>query len=99
MAESTLPIWMNPAVFESNRLGMTASLTRYPDQESALSGVESERYLSLNGSWKFRYLSSILDWEDHLAEADPVDSDWDKIEVPGVWQLQGYGKPSYRNMG
>ncbi|MEJ2447092.1 MAG: glycoside hydrolase family 2 TIM barrel-domain containing protein, partial [Anaerolineales bacterium] len=99
MAESTLPIWANPAVFESNRLGMTASLTRYSDQESALSGAASNRYQSLNGSWKFRYFSSILDWEDRLAFADPIDLDWDEIEVPGVWQLQGYGKPSYRNIG
>jgi beta-galactosidase len=99
MAESTLPFWANPAVFESNRLGMTASLTRYPDRESALSRTESTRYVSLNGLWKFHYLSSILDWDERLAGADLADSDWDEVEVPGVWQLQGYGKPSYRNIG
>lgn len=99
MAESTLPIWANPAVFERNRLGMTASLVRYPDREGALLRTASDRYLSLNGPWKFTYLTSILDWEERLAGADLADADWDEVEVPGVWQLQGYGKPSYRNIG
>jgi beta-galactosidase len=42
----------------------------------------------LNGTWDFRYSPTPL----HDAH------DWNPIEVPGHWQLQGYGKPQYTNV-
>ncbi|MFL7813875.1 MAG: glycoside hydrolase family 2 TIM barrel-domain containing protein [Anaerolineales bacterium] len=99
MSESTKPFWADPQVFEINRLEMTASMTRYPDKDTALSGAGSDRYVSLNGFWKFHYLSSLLEWDDAFAGTDFDDQDWDLIEVPGTWQMQGYGKPHYRNIG
>lgn len=46
-------------------------------------GAEEYR-ISLNGSWDFM-----------LAEGEgiPEPAAWGKITVPGVWQLQGWGKP------
>ncbi len=99
MVEKVLPIWADPTIFENNRLKMTAALTRYPERESALAGAESDRYLCLNGPWKFRYLYSWGEWETEYTALNFADGAWDEIEVPGVWQLQGYGKPHYRNIG
>lgn len=99
MSDSTRPIWADSRIFEINRLGMTATMTRFPDKVSALSGGESDRYLSLNGAWKFHFLPSLRGWDDELAGSELDDNAWDSIEVPGTWQMQGYGKPHYRNIG
>ena len=45
--------------------------------------------LSLDGTWDFRY-GTRADGSD-LGESAP-------IEVPGLWQLQGYGAPQYTNV-
>ena len=36
---------------------------------------------------------------DDFFRQDYDDKSWSDIEVPGVWQLQGYGKPHYRDTG
>jgi beta-galactosidase len=53
-----------------------------------------EHSLLLNGRWRFHYASSPT-----LAPliSDEL-SDSSTIEVPGHWQLQGYGKPHYTNV-
>ncbi|KAL6715768.1 Beta-galactosidase (Lactase) [Lecanora helva] len=47
----------------------------------------------LSGKWKFHYASSPMEPEPSSGEA----SDWTLIDVPGHWQLQGYGHPHYTN--
>ncbi|KAL9130839.1 MAG: hypothetical protein Q9217_001091 [Psora testacea] len=49
--------------------------------------------LSLSGRWKFHFATSPL-------EPDPSSDDteaWSPIDVPGHWQLQGWGHPHYTN--
>jgi beta-galactosidase len=53
--------------------------------------------LSLNGSWRFR-LSPYAAIEPDVASEDLDDADWDRIPVPSLWQLQGYGAPAYTNV-
>lgn len=73
-----------------------AAFIPFADENSALQAEPalSDRVLSLNGRWQFRY----------LAESGPNPGDneeepaWDTIEVPGHWQLQGYGHPHYTNV-
>ncbi len=48
--------------------------------------------VDLNGQWRFRLASHA----DAAFEAN--DSAWPTIEVPGHWQLQGYGQPAYTNV-
>ncbi|RDW74896.1 glycoside hydrolase family 2 N-terminal-containing protein [Coleophoma cylindrospora] len=43
----------------------------------------------LNGTWDFQYVPTPL---------HDGDDAWNPIEVPGHWQLQGYGKPHYTNV-
>jgi len=49
--------------------------------------------LSLSGRWKFKFMNSPLDSEPCSDEK----SAWAMIDVPGHWQLQGYGIPQYTN--
>ncbi|KAK9472183.1 glycosyl hydrolases family 2, TIM barrel domain-containing protein [Dipodascopsis tothii] len=53
-----------------------------------------EQHVSLNGTWNFQYVPT------PKVAPDAADStgDWAPIEVPGHWQLQGYGHPHYTNV-
>lgn len=88
----------DPARVGDGREPARAWYVPYPDAESARAGLESPRRHSLNGIWRFCYAPS-----PDTAPADfyvpAVDvSSWDRIEVPGHWQLQGYGRPHYTNV-
>lgn len=50
--------------------------------------------LLLNGLWKFNYAATPLLAPNPKSE----DIQWDDIEVPGHWQLQGHGHPHYTNV-
>lgn len=58
----------------------------------------SDRMQMLNGQWKFRYFQSIYDLEDAFYETDFKASDYDRISVPGVWQMAGYDSHQYTNI-
>ena len=50
--------------------------------------------LLLSGSWRFHYATSPLETEPSSEDVDA----WSLINVPGHWQLQGYGHPHYTNI-
>lgn len=92
--------WENPGIFERRRMPARASFIPYPDEESALSAERgrSPRFKLLNGNWKFNYAETPkLAPEDFFNENFPVD-EWDDIQVPCSWQMQGYGRPHYTNI-
>ncbi|GAO48762.1 hypothetical protein G7K_2931-t1 [Saitoella complicata NRRL Y-17804] len=72
----------DPAIFERNRLPPRAYFL--PD---------SDHCQLLSGTWKFNYSSTPA----HALALDSS-SKWDNIQVPGMWQLQGYGAPQYTNV-
>ncbi|KAF7554682.1 hypothetical protein G7Z17_g2734 [Cylindrodendrum hubeiense] len=90
------PDWNNLKVLHRNTLTPRAHFFSYTSEETALSfDRKQSEYRSLNGIWKFRHHASpfeALDW----GEEDPMT--WDNIQVPGMWQLQGYGRPLYSNV-
>lgn len=59
---------------------------------------ESDRMQFLNGTWKFRYFASIYDVQDAFYEKGYDVSDFDEINVPGVWQMAGYDSHQYTNI-
>jgi len=91
----------DPEVFAINREPAHAILMPYANLSEALAADrhESSFCRSLNGMWKFNWVS----WP----QARPVDfykpeynvSGWKEIPVPSNWQLLGYGTPYYRNIG
>lgn len=62
----------------------------------------SSRYLSLNGTWKFRYVAGTpqgpADTDALVAQSCNAEG-WDEIRVPLSWEMAGYGDPVYTNVG
>ena len=92
--------WENPALTGRNRLPARAYTIPYSNKESAVTGLrqESARTKVLNGDWSFRYWASPLEITDSFFAEGFDASGWDTIQVPGNWQMQGYGRPQYTNV-
>jgi len=92
--------WENPAVFEINRLPARATYMNYADRESAVSDDYSlsPYFLSLSGKWKFNWVLKPTDRPIDFFKIDYNFSNWKEIDVPGNWELLGYGTPIYTNV-
>ena len=93
--------WENPRVFERNKERPHTTLIPYSDIETARN---CERYRSewvelLSDDWKFAYAGTPKEAIEDFWKADFDVSEWDDIEVPGCWQMQGYDIPRYKNVG
>ena len=58
----------------------------------------SDRFQLLNGQWDFRYYDSIYEVKEAFFEEGYDTSAYDRIEVPGVWQMAGYDYHQYTNV-
>lgn len=91
----------NPLINSINREPYAATSISFPTENEALevNRSSSPRYLSLNGLWKFKF---ITDWEklpsDFMSEGLD-DTSWDNIPVPSTWEMQGYGEQVYCGQG
>ena len=59
---------------------------------------ESDRMQLLNGTWKFLYYNSIYDIQESFFEKDYDTEKFDEIQVPSVWQMEGYDTHQYTNI-
>ena len=59
---------------------------------------ESDRFVLLNGDWKFRYYESIYDLKEAFYEEGFCTCGFDEIPVPSVWQNHGYDRHQYTNV-
>lgn len=59
--------------------------------------VSDSPNLCLNGEWAFR-LSARTDVSEDFADEAFDDGDWERLPVPGHWQLHGHGAPAYTNV-
>lgn len=94
------PEWENPRIFGVNQAPNRAHFFAYESMEKArLNQPErSKWYLSLNGSWKFHWVAKPSDRPvDFYMDSFDV-SHWDELEIPGNWEINGYGKPIYTNI-
>jgi beta-galactosidase len=92
--------WENPQINAVNKEPAHASFMGYLSEAGAIEDDYSKSpwYLSLNGTWKFNWVSQ--------PEKRPVDfyredfdvSGWNDIPVPSDWQMQGYDYPVYVNI-
>ena len=84
--------WENPQIVGINKLPYHATLTL--PSERAL----HPEWLSLDGSWQFHWAKNPDERPADFYREDYDTSSWPTIQVPGTWQLQGYGKPIYTNV-
>jgi beta-galactosidase len=95
-----LPDWSNLGVIHKNTLPARASFHLYDNETDALTrDTTKSKALSLSGTWKFNLAKSPFDAPPNFFEKKFDTQKWGKIEVPGMWQLQGYGKgPQYASL-
>ncbi len=86
--------WENPFIFQINKLPGRTLLPSYGSLEELDQKGETS-LLSLNGCWKFTWLKDLSNFNEEEAVKKAVNNVGEDIIVPGVWQLQGYGKPYY----
>ena len=95
------PEWQDPNVNAINRAPMHTNYFAYESEQAALKGcrLASDNYMTLNGTWKFNWVENADQRPTDFYKADFNDKGWDEMQVPGVWELNGYGDPIYVNVG
>ena len=93
--------WQDPNVNAINRAAMHTNYFAYESEQAALKGcrLASDNYMTLNGTWKFNWVQNADQRPTDFYKVDFNDKGWDNIQVPGVWELNGYGDPIYVNVG
>ena len=92
--------WQDPRVNEVNRSVMHADYFAY-ESESKASDFKPEgssNYLTLNGKWKFLWTRDADALPKGIQNPDYDDRAWGEMRVPGLWEPNGYGDPTYVNM-
>ena len=84
--------WENPHVLGINKLPYHATL-QLPSKWQ-----DCKEIVSLDGEWQFHWSKDPESRPADFYREDYDVSGWDKITVPGNWQLQGFGKPIYVNL-
>ena len=84
----------NHQIFEENRLDPRADFFAFENPNISVK-EKSKRFLSLNGKWNFLWVKNPNERPTTFHHIDYDDSDWKKIQVPGNWETQGFGKPIY----
>lgn len=100
-AQTSVPDWENPEVYAVNKEDTRATALPYPSEELALidNYASSPYYISLDGKWKFHWVSKISEVPDGFYRENYNISNWAEMPVPGNWEFNGYGIPMYVNIG
>jgi beta-galactosidase len=90
------PTWQNPQLTSLNRLEPHATLVpfRSPEDAARLDRGCSPWYASLDGEWDFRVAAR----PEEAAAALGAKRGWSRVAVPGLWTMQGFGRPHYTNV-
>lgn len=100
-AQKTAQWWLDPEVNEVNTLPPRAAFFAYETENLAKTGCKdhSERYLSLEGKWKFNFSRDHDKAPKGFYAVDYDDTQWVDFPVPGLFELNGYGDAIYCNVG
>lgn len=89
----------DPAVIGRNKEPGRATSLPQASVGAALADADSPWVMSLDGPWKFSFAEKPGAAPQGYERDDHDVSSWDDIAVPGNWQMQGYDKMYYINMG
>ena len=89
----------NQRLTSINRQEPRATFTSYDSEENALRNNRRDgtMRLMLNGKWQFNYVDSFSMRPMKFDAASLDKCEWHYINVPGNWELQGFGIPIYVN--
>lgn len=93
--------WKNPEVNAVNRQPMHTNYFAYESPALALEGcrTQSANFLTLDGIWKFNWVRNADARPQGFWRTDFNAQGWDNLNVPALWELNGYGNPIYVNVG
>ena len=103
--QPTFTEWHDLQVNEINRLPLHTMHFAYDPNDFPGTGAEyldkkkSMNYLSLEGTWKFNWVANADERPTDFYKTDLDDSKWNNIQMPGNWEMLGYGQPEYVNVG
>ena len=103
--QPTFTEWHDLQVNEINRLPLHTMHFAYDPNDFPGTGAEyldkkkSMNYLSLEGTWKFNWVANADERPTDFYKTDLDDSKWNNIQMPGNWEMLGYGQPEYVNNG
>ena len=103
--QPTFTEWHDLQVNEINRLPLHTLHFAYDPNDFPGTGAEyldkkqSMNYMSLDGTWKFNWVADADQRPTDFYKTDLDDSKWKNIQMPGNWEMLGYGQPEYVNVG
>ena len=103
--QPTFTEWHDLQVNEINRLPLHTLHFAYDPNDFPGTGAEyldkkqSMNYMSLDGTWKFNWVANADERPTDFYKTDLDDSKWKNIQMPGNWEMLGYGQPEYVNIG
>ncbi len=94
------PVWKDAGVNQQNREPRRAHFFGFESEDKAKGDKEaSERFLSMEGKWKFNFVKNHQDAPQGFYALKYDDSKWVDFPVPGLFEMEGYGDKIYKNMG
>ncbi len=98
----TFTEWQDPNVNEINRQPMHTTYKTFlskAEAEGAYCDQANPYRLSLNGTWNFNWVENADQRPTDFFAVGYNDKGWGTMEVPAMWELNGYGDPIYVNYG
>ena len=93
--------WQNVNINQQNREPRRANFFAFENLEKAQSfdKKKSANYLSMEGMWKFNFVKDHNKRPANFFALKYDDSQWKDFPVPGLFELNGYGDATYKNIG
>ena len=100
LAADKTPVWKDPSVNQVNREPRRAHFFAFENSDKARGDKSaSARYLSMEGTWKFCFVKDHQNAPKDFYTLKYDDSKWVDFPVPGLFEINGYGDKTYKNMG
>lgn len=84
--------WENHHILQIDREPARAAFIPYGEKKG-------DRTISLNGDWRLHWSPTPEGRADGFQNPGFDDSSWKTLQVPGVWEVNGYGTPIYASAG
>ena len=84
----------NHQIVEEHKLAPRASFFNFESPDIS-EKENSNRFLNLNGDWKFNWVKDPKQRPTTFQNTDFDDSSWTTIPVPANWEVEGFGHPIY----
>ena len=100
-AQSQKEAWLNPNITRVGTEAPRATFFAYEstDKASVADKTQSNRYLSLEGLWKFNFAQSHNEAPEGFFAVNYDDARWINFPVPGLFEVNGFGDIIYKNVG